>query len=125
MEKAEKPRAGGSLIRGVVVKINAAQISDWQSFHAVFKRELGFPAFYGENMDAWIDCMTYLDDPNSGMTSFNLRPDELAILEISNTRSFKEKCPDQYEALIDCSAFVNSGDPKSGGSPILALTLIE
>lgn len=112
-------------MRGVVVKINAAQIFDWQTFHAVFKRELGFPTFYGENMNAWIDCMTYLDDPNSGMTSLNLRPDELAILEISNTRSFKEKCPDQYEALIDCTAFVNYRRSESGGSPILALTLIE
>jgi hypothetical protein len=32
----------------------------------------------------------WYSDPNSGMTSLNLRPDELAILEISNTRSFKE-----------------------------------
>jgi hypothetical protein len=111
-------------MRAIVIKINAAQISDWQTFHAVFKSELGFPAFYGENMDAWIDCMAYIDDPNSGMTSVNVSTDELAVLEISNTLSFKEKCPDQYEALIDCAAVVNRRKSESGRPPILALTLI-
>jgi len=33
-------------------------ITDWASFHDVFMHTLGFPDFYGRNMDAWIDCMT-------------------------------------------------------------------
>jgi hypothetical protein len=46
-----------------IVTIPADRITDWESFHSVFKQALGFPDFYGRNMDAWNDCMTYLDDP--------------------------------------------------------------
>lgn len=44
-----------------IVDIPAHEITDWDSFHDVFKRVFGFPDFYGRNMDAWIDCMTDLD----------------------------------------------------------------
>jgi RNAse (barnase) inhibitor barstar len=50
----------------VVVSIPVDLITDWPSFHDVFKQALGFPDFYGRNMNAWIDCLTYLND---GMTT--------------------------------------------------------
>jgi hypothetical protein len=53
----------------MLVRIDATSIRDWNSFHAVFKQAMGFPDFYGANMDAWIDCMSYLDDPAAGMTA--------------------------------------------------------
>ena len=46
-----------------VVRLDCDRITDWDSFHAVFAEVFGFPNFYGRNMNAWIDCMTYLDDP--------------------------------------------------------------
>jgi len=51
------------------ILIEGKRISDWNSFHDTFADTLGFPSFYGRNMDAWIDCMTCLDDPEAGMTS--------------------------------------------------------
>ena len=42
----------------VLITIPFDRITDWESFHHVFKQTLGFPGFYGRNMDAWIDCMT-------------------------------------------------------------------
>ena len=50
------------------VRINADLITDWDSFHDIFKINFGFPDFYGRNMDAWIDCMTDIDDKEIGMT---------------------------------------------------------
>ena len=44
-----------------VVSIPTDRISDWESFHEVFSEVLGFPSFYGRNMDAWIDCLTSAD----------------------------------------------------------------
>lgn len=46
-----------------LVAIPADLIVGWESFHDVFAETLGFPAFYGRNMDAWIDCMTSADEP--------------------------------------------------------------
>ena len=42
-----------------IVDIAVSQITDWQSSHDVFATTLGFPDFYGRNMNAWIDCLTY------------------------------------------------------------------
>ncbi|WP_206361205.1 barstar family protein, partial [Pseudomonas viridiflava] len=38
---------------------DANLISDWQTFHNVFAEQFGFPVFYGRNMDAWVDCLSY------------------------------------------------------------------
>lgn len=111
-------------MRTVIMKINADEIMDWDSFHVIFKRNLGFPDFYGENMNAWIDCMTYLDNPQ-GMTTFAVGEGELGVLEITGVRAFRERCPEQYAALIECSAFVNYRRVEVGERPILALMLID
>ena len=45
-----------------MVKIDCSLIKDWESFHQCFREGFGFPAFYGNNMNAWIDCMSSLDE---------------------------------------------------------------
>jgi Barstar (barnase inhibitor) len=45
-----------------VVEVPMSQINDWDTFHDTFAQALGFPDFYGRNMDAWIDCLTYADE---------------------------------------------------------------
>ena len=39
------------------VTIDLRGITDTASFHAVFAETLGFPHFYGNNMDAWVDWL--------------------------------------------------------------------
>jgi RNAse (barnase) inhibitor barstar len=36
-----------------LVKVDMGRIHDWDTFHTVFHEVLGFPGFYGRNMDAW------------------------------------------------------------------------
>ena len=50
------------------VFVDTIEITDWPSFHRVFSQIFGFPAFYGNNMDALIDCLSYLDEPEVEMT---------------------------------------------------------
>jgi RNAse (barnase) inhibitor barstar len=40
------------------VRIDGKRIIDWKSLHRVFAGAFGFPNYYGNNMNAWIDCMT-------------------------------------------------------------------
>lgn len=42
---------------------------DKDGFHRFFSDLLGFPDYYGANMNAWIDSMTYLDDKERRMTT--------------------------------------------------------
>ena len=93
-------------------------------FHAVFQEVFGFPEFYGRNMDAWNDCMTYLDDPDSGMSSVTVAKGGLVIIRVENASALKKRCPELYDALVECAAFVNYRRVDVGESPILALMLI-
>ena len=86
------------------VSLDCDRIKDWQSFHEEFVHAFGFPDFYGKNMDAWIDCLTYLDDPDAGMTNVHCNPGSVMV-ELSNVKPFKQRCPDQYDAVIEMLGF--------------------
>ncbi len=83
-----------------IVSIPTERIHDWSSFHDVFKEVLGFPDFYGCNMNAWIDCMTSIDHAEHGMSATTVDGGELFILSIEDAPDFQKRCPEQYEALL-------------------------
>jgi len=105
-----------------VVKINTDNISDRDSFHKEFKEVFGFPEFYGNNMSAWVDCMTDLDDSDSGMTSVTVAVGEILVIELENVESFKTRCKQLYDELIESVAFVNYRRIEQGQEPILTLS---
>jgi Barstar (barnase inhibitor) len=104
------------------VAIDCAQIHDWQSFHSVFAEILGFPDFYGRNMDAWIDCLISVDEPLDGMTKIHAPAGGVLVLHLANAKDFAVRCPEQYAAIIECSSFVNYRRLGVGESPALALS---
>ena len=105
-----------------LVKVDCARIKDWDTFHDEFHRVLGFPDFYGRNMNAWIDCMTFLDDPGAGMSTIHCDVGKMVTIELENVKEFKKRCPEQYDAIIECSAFVNWRRIETGELPVLALS---
>ena len=107
----------------LVVDIPAGRITDWDSFHAVFDEAMGFPGFYGENMNAWIDCMRSLRHPEDGMTQVHVPPGGLLILRVLDAKDFRRRCPEQYRALVECTEFVNEGQAERGAPPLLELAL--
>ena len=104
-----------------MVRIDANSIVDVESFHAVFAAAFGFPSFYGRNMNAWIDCVSDLDDPGSGMTTVHVESGQTLSLVIEHAQDFKIRCPDLFSALVECAAFVNWRRVEAGQPPILAL----
>ncbi len=57
----------------IVVRLHSADLMTFGEFHETFAREFGFPSFYGKNMNAWIDCMTSLDNRTTGSRKFIAR----------------------------------------------------
>jgi hypothetical protein len=108
-------------IAATVVAIPAAGITDRDSFHQVFAAAMGFPDFYGRNMNAWIDCMTYADDPASGMTDPSVAPGAILALRIDDAAEFARRCPELWRDLVECTAFVNHRRIECGEGPVLAL----
>jgi hypothetical protein len=101
-----------------LVKLDASQITDWESFDDVFAELFGFPDFYGRNLNAWIDCMTYLDDPGAGMTTVHGTASDPVVLKIDNIDSLPR---DIYSAIVECSASVNWRRIEMGQPAIMCL----
>lgn len=105
-----------------LVTLDMTRVTDWPGFHALFADTLGFSHCYGSNMDAWIDCMTYLDDPEAGMSRVTVAPGTVLTLQLEGMSAFSARCPEQYAALIECAAFVNWRRIEQGEPAVLALS---
>jgi hypothetical protein len=75
-------------------------------------------------MDAWIDCLTYADNVDAGMIdrAFIAGDGDVLTLQLGTLGDFPQRCAEQYEALVDCSAFVNWRRIELGNRPIIALS---
>ena len=104
-----------------IVRVSLDRVTDWDSFHTRFAEALGFPDFYGRNMNAWVDCLTSADHPEDGMTTVVAGDGDVVTLLLDGVAEFASRCPELYEALIQNAAFVNWRRVKMGERPILAL----
>ena len=103
------------------IALDSSRIADWLSFHVVCAETFGFPDFYGNNMNAWIDCLTYVDDPGDAMSKITVPRGKVLTINLLHAASFAQRCPEQFEALIDATAFVNYRRLEVGQEPVLAL----
>ncbi|HEY0844750.1 MAG TPA: barstar family protein [Noviherbaspirillum sp.] len=104
------------------VTLDGRTISDWKAFHTACRSAFGFPDFYGNNMNAWIDCLSYLRD-DDGMSKFTLNPDEVLQIEVLNSAAFRLTAPEILDALEECTAAVNDRYSEIGEKPALSLLL--
>lgn len=104
------------------ILIDLSPITDESSFHQIFADSFGFPEYYGNNMDAWIDCMSSLDDTPNQASNVQLAKGELLTLQLHNVSSFKESNRELYDELIECSAFVNFRRIEKGYGPVLVVS---
>ena len=101
-------------------RLNTEAITDWQSFHEACREAFGFPDFYGRNMNAWVDCLSYLDE-GDGLSRFHLDEGEMLHIELPAAESFNARLPELFDALVACSAAVNRRYIESGKPPALSL----
>ena len=102
------------------IRLDGTKIGDWPAFHAECKREFGFPDFYGNNMDAWVDCLSYLRD-DDGMCKFRLDLDEVLRIEVIHASALHAKNPEIIEELQFCVEAINNRYADYGEKPALEL----
>lgn len=105
------------------VQLVGVAIKNWDTFHDQCAAAFGFPEFYGRNMNAWIDCLTYVRD-GDGMSAFALGPTATLDIEISDAEAFNRQAPEVMDALIDCTAAVNRRHIDVGELPALHLIFV-
>ena len=101
-----------------LIRIDAGEIRDWDTFHDVFEAAFGFPEFYGCSLDAWIDCMGYLDEPAAEMTKVHGSAGDPVVLRLDNIDSMPSEI---YAQFVQCAAIVNWRCTESGDPAILVL----
>lgn len=106
-----------------VVDIRTASITNWKNFHKYFKDLFGFPEFYGNNMNAWIDCMSSIDSPQHGMCmKIFVNPGETVTLNLKRAMEFKSRDRELYDAIIESAAFINRSRIEQGKQPVLIIS---
>jgi hypothetical protein len=83
---------------------------------------MGFPDFYGRNGNAWIDCLTYIDE-GDGMSRFVLQPQEILTIEVTHSDTFRSQAPDVLAGLVSMVQFVNYRFVERGKMQRLRLVL--
>lgn len=86
------------------VNVPSVALASFERFHDVFADVLGFPDFYGRTLDAWIDCLSDIDDPSTGMTRVHVEPGGVLVLDVECGATLEHEV---LAGLIDCAAFVN------------------
>jgi RNAse (barnase) inhibitor barstar len=105
------------------IKIDGSKIKDWNSFHEVFQHTFGFLEGYGKNGDAWIDCMGDIHN-DTGMSKVRVPAQEPLLLQIDDTQSIEDSCPEVLEGLSGMIAFVNNNRLLNNGQSPIYLLLV-
>lgn len=102
------------------VTLNTGQINDWHSFHEQSAKAFGFPAYYGNNLNAFIDCLTYLPE-GDGMSGIVLGEGEQLIVHVPNCAQFALNHSDIWLGFIEAVSAVNQRYVSAGSIPRLVL----
>lgn len=105
------------------VSLNGEIITNWDAFHDESQRVFGFPEFYGRNMNAWVDCLSYLRD-DDGMSRFRLQPDEVLRIEVQQAERMRALAPEILDDLAFCVEAINDRYADYGEKPALELILL-
>ncbi|WP_017592809.1 barstar family protein [Nocardiopsis potens] len=94
----------GDDLSGVTVRIDLSGVADADGLHRLLKRELGFPAFYGRNWNAFWDAVTGLVE-TPGALHFTGWPD------------FTARLPEDAETLRSLLTDLADFHRTAGGEP--------
>jgi hypothetical protein len=94
--------------------IDGSKIRGWCSSHREFKKKMGFFPSYGENMNAWNDCMRdmFTNGEYKSLTKFDINDGDSFKLIVINSAMLEIKDPKTYDAFIDGCNFVNEEKPQ-------------
>jgi hypothetical protein len=105
-----------------VVELDGAAIANWDDFHAASRCAFGFPDFYGNNLSAWIDCLSGLRD-DDGMSRFVLGPHDSLLIRLTHASALQQRAAPIMRGLQTGVAEVNERCREAGEPALLQLQL--
>ena len=105
------------------VDVDLSNVSTWPELHTTFQEAMGFPDFYGRNSDAWIDCMSCVDEAALGMSKVTVPSGDMLEIRIAGGHALKEKDAAIYAGLLEMVGFVNWRRREVGDTAVLRLAI--
>ncbi len=109
-------------MKRTVVDLDGSAIANWDDFHAASRRAFGFPDYYGNNISAWIDCMSGLRD-DDGMTRFVLGERDSLVIRLLHAKTLEQRAAHVMQGLQAAVAEVNDRSSEAGEPPLLQIQL--
>ena len=104
------------------INLDFLAIKNTDELYDSLSKKLGFPDFFGRNINALIDCLSGLRYPEEGMISVNVSNKGCLSLNISN---FSQSTELLKNIIIFSVGAVNKRYAEKGLEPALLLCLIE
>ena len=105
----------------MIIRIDARRLTDAAGLHAAMSEAFGFPASYGKNLDALVDCLTSLDNPKAALSRVQVFPGQVVLLVLDHIDGKNKPQAAQVKSLVDAIAFVNWRRMETGQPPVLAV----
>lgn len=100
-----------------LLHLDAREFTDAKSMHRALADAFGFPASYGHNLDALVDCLTELDNPKAAMSRIHVGKGDVLTVAIDHV---DEAGKGLFLTLIRAIGFVNWRRVESGRAPVLS-----
>ncbi|QRY46897.1 barstar family protein [Mycolicibacterium boenickei] len=105
------------------ISVGLGSTKTTDQLHAVLKKAFGFPAFYGENFAALVDCWSSLRYPDDGMSTVVLdAPEDRLELHVKDLASCSEVV---IRTLISAVEAVNGRARLNNLEEVIVLVLNE
>ncbi|WP_370408177.1 barstar family protein [Tenacibaculum dicentrarchi] len=103
------------------LELNFKEIKTLNDMHSMLKERFGFPDFYGNNVNALIDCLSSLRYPDHEMSDFLLdSTDDVLIIELKNFSTCENIVVNHFLTAI---MGTNNKDRETNNSPSIYLSL--
>lgn len=99
-----------------------SKINTVDDFHDEMNRFFGFPDFYGNNFNAFVDCLNSLRFPDDGMTSIHLGKNESLLMKINGIHCLSDDI--RYNFLLSIET-INKGAISFGDDALILLLLVK
>ncbi len=105
------------------INFEFSDIYDWQDFHIASFKAFGFAGYYDNNMDAWVEGVASIIDPDGEMTGLQLPHDEVLTIEVTGTEQIIQNCPEVLLGFVEGTAAVNQRFADEGIEARIALVV--
>lgn len=119
------PRSKKSASVAPVIRLDGRQLTDATAFHTALAKAFGLPKTYGKNLDALVDCLTDLDNPDTALAKASVAPGQVLTVLIDHATALKTTHREWFDALIATIAFVNYRRLESAQGPVLTLAFAD